>query len=254
MAKHSAVQIISGKGGAGDAMNIFICDDSAEHTSLCKKTIQQLSLRHDVHAKIKTFPSGEAMLFEAEDAYATLDLIYLDIHMPGMDGLETAKRLREIGYLGDIVFFTVSPDFAIAGYDVNALHYVVKDKTSEAKFEEIFLRAYERKQRRESEVLVLTCAGESRCIPVEKIRYFEIQQRIVTVVYDDDRFEFYSTMMRLEEQLFNRGFVRTHKSFLVSKRFIRSIDSTRVLLDTGKELPVGKRYYAESLASIGVAS
>ncbi len=52
--------------------------------------------------------------------------------------------------------------------------------------------------------------------------------------------------MRLEEQLFNRGFGRTHKSFLVSKRFIRSIDSTRVLLDTGEELPVGKRYYAES--------
>ncbi len=235
-------------------MNIFICDDNAEQSSLCKQAISRLAHRHNVHAKIKAFPSGEALLFEAEDAYATLDLVYLDIHMPGLNGMDTAKRLREIGFLGDIVFFSVSPDFAIAGYDVSALHYVVKDKTSDEKFEEIFLRACERKQRRESEVLVLTCAGESRCIPVEDIRYFEIQQRIVTVVYANERFEFYSTMMRLEEQLFNRGFVRTHKSFLVSKRFIRSIDSTRVLLDTGEELPVGKRYYADSLASIGVAS
>ncbi|MEA4915167.1 MAG: LytTR family DNA-binding domain-containing protein [Christensenella sp.] len=235
-------------------MNIFICDDNAEQTSLCKQAIQLLSKKHGVHAKVKTFPSGEALLFEAEDQYATLDLVYLDIHMPGLNGMETAKRLREIGFPGDIVFFTVSPDFAIAGYDVSALHYVVKEKTSDEKFEEIFLRACERKSRRESEVLVLTCAGESRCIPLEDIRYFEIQQRIVTVVYAKERFEFYSTMMRLEEQLFNRGFVRTHKSFLVSKRFIRSIDSTRVLLDTGEELPVGKRYYAESLASIGVAS
>ena len=235
-------------------MIIFICDDNAEQSSLCKQAISRLAHRHNVHAKIKTFPSGDALLFEAEDVYATLDLVYLDIHMPGLNGMDTAKRLREIGYLGDIVFFTVSPDFAIAGYDVSALHYVVKDKTSDEKFEEIFLRACERKARRESEVLVLTCAGESRCIPVEDIRYFEIQQRIVTVVYADERFEFYSTMMRLEEQLFNRGFVRTHKSFLVSKRFIRSIDSTRVQLDTGEELPVGKRYYADSLASIGVAS
>jgi DNA-binding LytR/AlgR family response regulator len=47
-------------------------------------------------------------------------------------------------------------------------------------------------------------------------------------------------MMRMEEQLFNKGFVRTHKSFQVSKRYIRSIDSARVLLDTGEELPVGK--------------
>ena len=235
-------------------MKIYICDDSPEHISLCKKTLAHLSGRHGVHTSIKTFPSGEALLFEAEDAYASLDLIYLDIRMPGLNGLETAKRLREIGYLGDIVFFTGTPDFAIEGYDVSALHYVVKDKTSAEKFEEIFLRAYARKQRRESEVLVLTCAGESRCVPVEEIRYFEIQQRIVTVYYGGDRFEFYSTMLRLEEQLFDKGFVRTHKSFLVGKRFIRSIDSTRVLLDTGEELPVGKRYYAESLASIGAAS
>jgi two-component system response regulator AlgR len=235
-------------------MNIFICDDNAEQSSLCKQAILRLSRQHGVHAKIKAFPSGDAMLFEAEDAYATLDLVYLDIHMPGQDGMETAKRLREIGYLGDIVFFTVSPDFAIAGYDVSALHYMVKNKTTDEKFEEIFLRACERKARRESEVLVLTCAGESRCIPVEDIRYFEIQQRIVTVVYAKERFEFYSTMMRLEEQLFNRGFVRTHKSFLVNKRYIHSIDSARVLLDSGEELPVGKRYYADSLASIGAAS
>lgn len=204
--------------------------------------------------KIRTFPSGEALLFEAEDAFASVDLVYLDIRMPGPDGLETAKRLRDMGYVGDIVFFTVTPDFAIAGYDVSALHYVVKDQTSAEKFEEIFLRALARKQRRESEVLVLTCAGESRCVPLESIRYFEIQQRIVTVYYDEEQFEFYSTMMRMEEQLFNKGFVRTHKSFLVSKRYIRSIDSARVLLDTGEELPVGKRYYAESLKSIGAAS
>jgi len=234
-------------------MNIFICDDSAEHSSLCKKTLLRLSEQHGVHVRIKTFPSGEALLFEAEDAFATLDLIYLDIRMPGPDGLETAKRLRALGYLGDIVFFTVCADYAIAGYDVSALHYVLKEQTSAEKFEEIFLRACERKQRRESEVLVLTCAGESRCVPVESIRYFEIQQRIVTVVYDAERFEFYSTMMRIEEQLFDKGFVRTHKSFLVSKRYIRSIDSTRVLLDTGEALPVGKRYYAESLRSIGAA-
>ena len=235
-------------------MNIFLCDDSADQLSLCKKTLTQLTGKHDVHASIKAFPSGEALLFEAEDSYTTLDLVYLDIRMPGLNGLETAKRLRQIGYLGDIVFFTYTPDFAIDGYDVSALHYVLKEQTSSEKFEEIFLRACERKQRRESEVLVLTCAGESRCIPIEDIRYFEIQQRIVTVYYGGERFEFYSTMLRLEEQLFNKGFVRTHKSFLVSKRFIHSIDSAHVLLDTGEELPVGKRYYAESLASIGVAS
>ena len=98
-----------GKDGVYKTMNIFICDDSAEQVSLCKKTLLSLASQHGVHASIKTFPSGEALLFEAEDSYATLDLIYLDIRMPGLNGIETAKRLREIGYLGDIVFFTFTP-------------------------------------------------------------------------------------------------------------------------------------------------
>lgn len=232
-------------------MNVCICDDCAAHIAHCKDALKNASERLGVSLLTREYSSGDAFLFAAEDLLSSIDIVYLDIHMPGTDGLETAKQLRALGYGGDIVFFTVSADYAVDGYDVSALHYIVKNATSDQKFGEIFSRACERKKRRESELLVLTCAGESRCIPLDSIRYFEITQRIVTVYYDDERFEFYSTISRMEEQLFSKGFLRTHKSFLVNKRYLRSVDSSRVLLDDGKELPVGKRYYSENLKNLG---
>lgn len=233
-------------------MNIYICDDCAAHAERCRKMLLQFAGKNGIKIKVTTFTTSDAFLFQSEDSLTLIDLVYLDIHMPGMNGIAVAQQLRALGFAGDVVFYTVCPEYAIEGYDVSALHYVVKGQTTNEKFEEIFLRAYKQKQRRECEVLVLTCAGESRCIPIETIRYFEIQQRIITVYYEKNHFEFYSTMMRMEEQLFQKGFIRTHKSFLINKRYIRAINKNDVVLDNSKTLPVGKRYYADSLRMLGV--
>lgn len=223
-------------------MNILICDDCAEHAALCEARVTALAKKRGILLNTRIFPTGDALLFEAEDLLASTDLLYLDIHMPGTDGVLAALKLRQMGYAGDIVFYTVSRDRAIDGYDADALHYIVKGATTDEKFEEVFEKALSRKQRREREMLVLTCAGESRCIPIEDIRYFEIELRIVTAYYSGASFEFYSTMMRMEEQLYGKGFVRTHKSFLVNRRYIRSMDANELVLETGERLPVGKSY------------
>ena len=239
-------------GKRAGTMNIYICDDCAAHAERCRKMLLRLAGKNGIRIKVAVFSSSDAFLFQSEDSLSSIDLVYLDIHMPGMDGIAVAQKLRAMGFAGDVVFYTVSPEYAIEGYDVSALHYVVKGRTTNEKFEEIFLRAYKQKRRRECEVLILTCAGESRCIPIESIRYFEIRQRIITVYYEKDHFEFYSTMMRMEEQLFQKGFIRTHKSFLVNKRCIRSINKNDVVLDSKEVLPVGKRAYADSLRMLGV--
>lgn len=231
-------------------MNIYICDNCVEHALMCKKKVMQFAQKYNIQLKTRVFYQGSTMLFEIENSFANIDLIYLDIQMPETDGMQTAISLRKMGYIGDIVFYSISPDYAIAGYDVSALHYVVKNVTTDEKFEEIFHRAYRRKQRRKQDILVLSCAGENRCIPISEIFYFEVNLRILTVHYSKDSFEFYSTIMRMEEQLFEKGFVRTHKSFLINTQWIRSIDYKNVILNTGEILPVGRKYYAEALKQI----
>ena len=232
-------------------MNVFICDNSAEQATICENKLMRLAQKCDLRLKTKVFPTGDALLFEAEPMLGHIDLIYLDIQMSGTNGLQTASKLRQMGFLGDIIFYTFDAGHAIDGYDVSALHYVIKDITSDQKFDEIFWRAFDRKQHREQEMLILTCAGESRCIPLQDIFYFEVNQRIVTIHYTKGSFEFYSTMMRMEEQLYGKGFVRSHKSFLVNLRWIRAVDSNKVTLDNEESLPVGKKYYADNLKNLG---
>lgn len=232
-------------------MNIFLCDSCAAQAEVCENKLIQLARRHDIRLKTRVFPSGDALLFEAEAMLAHIDLIYLDIHLSGMDGVQTASKLREMGFEGDIVFYTFDTDRAIDGYDVSALHYMIKDATNDQKYEEIFQRALRHKRRREQEMLVLTCAGESRCLPLQDILYFEVTLRIITVHHTKGSFEFYSTLARMEEQLYGKGFLRVHKSFLVNMRYIRTVDSYQVVLDNGKSLPVGKKYYSNNLRNLG---
>ena len=234
----------------GKYMNIFICDNNAKQAAICENKLMKLAQKYDIQLKIKVFPSGDALLFESESILEHIDLIYLDIHIPGTNGLQTASKLRKMDYLGDIVFYTFDTNHAIDGYDVAALHYMIKDSISEQKFEDVFMRAFNRKQNRKQEMILLTCAGESRYIPLQDIFYFEINKRIITVNYIKGTFEFYSTMARMEEQLFGKGFVRSHKSFLVNLHHVRSIDSSKIILENEESLPVGKKYYSDNLKDI----
>ena len=78
-----------------------------------------------------------------------------------------------------------------------------------------------------------------------EIRYFEIMQKIVTVYYSDTSFEFVSTMGKLENLLFAKGFVRISRSYMVSTKYIASFSYDKVIMADGTELPVGRKYYKD---------
>lgn len=87
---------------------------------------------------------------------------------------------------------------------------------------------------------MFTCAGESRNVPLEDIQYFEVKHNIITVYYQKEKFEFYSTIGKLEDQLQKKGFIRIHRSFMVAKKFIRQASYTELELTNGTLLPVGQ--------------
>lgn len=229
-------------------MKVFICDNDSRYAQECKKSVEKVAAKHSIDVDIFMYPSGRQMLFN-ERLLADVDLIYLEEGVPGMSGMETARELRELKIPADIVFYTADESIARCGYDVEALHVVLKDDTSDAKFEEIFLKAALRCRRRREEFLLLSCAGEHRNICISDIRYFEVKNRIVSVVYDTNnnrrqpkRFDFYSTLSRIEEKLFGRGFVRIHRSYLVRKNLIANVSAQTVELASGEVLPIGRAY------------
>lgn len=226
-------------------MYILICDDNREDRNCCREQIVKLWGDPQDPLAIEEFASGEELLFRMEDIYSQVDLIYLDIVMSGADGLAVARKLRDLGYLGEIVFFSGTGDYAVRGYDYDALNYIVKGKTTENRFYDILRRAQKRRADRERDVILLNCAGEKRCIALDAIRYFEIIKRVITVHYGrGETFEFYSTMGKLEEELAGKDFIRTHKSFLVNRRYLAKITVRSVTMQDGTQLPAGQRYAA----------
>ncbi|MDD3338946.1 MAG: LytTR family DNA-binding domain-containing protein [Lachnospiraceae bacterium] len=223
-------------------MRIIICDDDRMFSNKCSEMLEHYRARTQKELLIEYCVSGEELLFKIEDAITDIDLIYMDIDLAHMDGMKAAVSLRSAGYTGDIVFYTFHRKYAIAGYDVEALHYMIKDDISQEKFDEILKRAMARKDKKEQETIVLTCRGETRCVPLREIKYFEIQARIVTIHYEQQSFEFYTTMGKLEERMYGKGFVRIHKSYLVNRDYIGKLTTKKCCLRDGTELPAGSRY------------
>ena len=173
----------------------------------------------------------------------TPDIIYLDIVMPEMLGTEVAAKIRSLGLMCEIIFLTSTAKYVFSAFDVDATNYIVKNEMDDNKFEQIFIKTVAKVKKKQQEIITFSRAGEVRAIPVSEIHYFEVRNYIVTVYYTDDSFEFYSTLGKIEDTLLNRGFIRVHKSFLVSKLYIRKVSRQTIILADGKTIPVGRSYW-----------
>lgn len=223
-------------------MRVFICIPDSEERAFCRKRIYLLSKTEGMDLtihEVKTTEIGESYFdfIDLDDA----DLIYIGVDS-SFNGINVAKSIRKAGINAVLVFFTRLKEAVFEAFDVEALHYLVDGRVSVAKFDEVFRKAVSRAESRMQASIILNCAGEQRKIIISQIYYFEVFNRIVTVYYRDGSFEFYSTLSRLEDSLARRGFVRVHRAYLVSERYIASIKQKEITLLNGTTIPVGGKY------------
>lgn len=223
-------------------MNIIICDTDKAKRSYCKERILQVSAENKIPVTVSSQETGEQVLFNVAENGETA-IVYIDVSLVDMDGIKFAEKLRKEQEDIDIVFFTEDKSRVFEAFDVDALHYLVKNEISTDKFDEVFLKAINRARRNLDEKMIFSCAGEYRRVSVADIKYFEVMNRIITVHYNDESFEFYSTISKIEEALFNRGFHRTHRSFLVAEKYIETASKNEVKLIDGTVIPVGRHYW-----------
>ena len=223
-------------------MRVVICIPDSEEREFCRRRINELSKIDGITVTVNVVNTKDT-----RDSYldlvdfADVDVIYIGYNR-SFDGIEVAKAGREAGMNAVIVFFTRFTDAVFDAFDVEALYYLVNGKTSAAKFDEAFRKAISKAESRIQESIVLSCAGEQRRIIVSHIYYFEVFNRIITVHYRDGTFEFYSTLSRLEDSLLRRGFIRVHRAYLVSKRYIATYKRNEITLTDGTVIPVGGKY------------
>lgn len=220
-------------------LKIAICDDSAADQSYVLNLTKQWAAEAGHEVRIDVFSSAEGFLFHyAEEK--DYDLLLLDIEMGGMDGVSLAKRVRKENEGVQIVFITGFPDFIAEGYEVSALHYLMKPVRAET-LSRVLEKAAANLGKVERSV-ILTVGGEAVRIAVSDIFYIEAFAHFCCVHTKREEFEVRLSISELEKML-GAGFIRTHRSYVVGIACIRRISKTDVLLDSGDRVPLSRGNY-----------
>lgn len=237
-------------------LKIAICDDNSKERSFFYSQCVKLKEVIGIDVKVKEYENGESLLFDMEDPAiaSSVDIVLLDIHMPGRDGMQAASKLREYGYIGEIVFVTKSNSHWRQAFDVKAFNYLTKDEDLEERFMKVFEEAANEALQKRGKVLFFSSVGESRAIEIKSISHFTVDMHWVTVHYtkgtSQSSFQFMSTLVKIMDMTVGEGFVRTYRSCLVNKLYMDRLVNGELVLTNGFKTPVSRRYMTEVKAAL----
>ena len=187
---------------------------------------------------LKTFPSSEAFLFAREESKKT-EMLLLDIEMGAMNGVELAKELRQVqkDTMLQLVFITGFPDFIAEGYEVDALHYLIKPVVP-AKLFSVLDKAVTNLAKVEKHLRV-TYDRRMDFIPLSKIYYIEAQRQYVLIHAEDGEYRMKTSLAETKGAL-DEYFFQCQRSFLVNLRYVAQVKNNCGILKNGIEVPIGR--------------
>lgn len=218
--------------------NIAICEDSDTDRQYIAGLTECWSAKAGYVVKVSEFASAEQFLFHYAEK-KDYDILLLDIEMGEMDGVTMAKKLRQENDTIQIVFVTGYSDYISEGYDVAALHYLMKPVKKE-KLLEVLDRAVEKLTKNEK-VLNLEAGGEMMRIPIRQIRYADVYGNYVTI-HAEEEIRVKMTLGDLEKELDDR-FYRVGRSVIINLTRISRVTRTEIRLNSDERLPLPRGAY-----------
>lgn len=229
-------------------LRIGICDDVYDaRLVLCSALERALEARH-IQGQFFEFSSGEGLLGWLEHHAGELDLVFLDMEMGELDGMETARRLRAADAGLQLVFVTGYADHVFDGYSVGALGYLLKPPTAE-QLEAVLDRAQAALVRDLDRAYICRSGDIRYRIPIANILYFVSDRRQVTCVTEGRDYTFYGKLDGVAEEV-GDGFVRIHQRYLVRSGAVDRIEGSEVVLRDGQRLPVSRSCQQSALLAL----
>ncbi len=224
-------------------MKIAVIEDEKAHRDLLVRYLEKWCVEQGRQVTVEEFVSGEAFWFRYEET-GDFDLLFIDIQMPGMNGMELARKVRSRSRDIVIVFTTGISDYLEEGYEVEALHYLIKPLSRE-KVEKCLEKAL---QRRKREAFVTLHTGEAVLkISQESINYVEARGRKCCIgrAGEQGALEVKEGFSEMEKLLPEGEFVKCHRSFLCRLGNIHHIAREDIFFDDGSSIPVSRRLWQQ---------
>ncbi len=230
-------------------LKIAICDDEKPIRDYIEKCVREV----DPDALVSQYSDASDMVSASFDA----DILFLDIQMPGMDGMKAARILRTMGNKTILVFVTAVEEYVFQAFDVGAVQYIVKpfgrDKLVETIKKAVDL-ANERRgintimeNKNGSEngrSFLIKSGGVNRTVALTDVTYAEVlEHRIILHMKDRKQIEYYGKMSDLEK-VAGDDFFRVHRAYLINLSYVKSYDAKTATV-LGDEIPVARGKYQD---------
>ncbi|MGX8795096.1 LytR/AlgR family response regulator transcription factor [Fusibacter sp. JL298sf-3] len=222
---------------------ILICDDNPYDLQFLYDKVAAYAIQAKLQVEILKYQDPERMLFNCESQWATYDIVLLDVVFSSTTGIDIAKMIKRVNPMMNIIFVSYTKAYVFDALDVFPTHYILKEKLYEDKLFEVLDRTFRTIEHRKNRMFIAKMGEETRVIEIQKILYFEVYKRRVSVKTDDGHvFTFYHTLEKVADELADAGFVRCHRSTLVNLSKIIKITSGTVVLSNGEALAVGRKF------------
>ena len=216
-------------------IHIAICDDEKYMSDHIKTLVSDFFRKKNREIRLRTFSSGEELL----SGGGQIDICFLDIQMKGMDGMETARRLRADKFQGFLIFITVLKEMVFSSFEVQAYDYLLKP-VEEKQFEKTMERLYASMRSVGEDSMLIQKGYEARIVQKDEIIFCEIiDRKIYLNLASGEVLDYYEQIENLETKL-GSHFFRCHRSYLINLRHLKGYKRGVAYMDNGREVPVSR--------------
>ncbi|MCI8490315.1 MAG: response regulator transcription factor [Lachnospiraceae bacterium] len=216
-------------------VHIAVCDDEAYMSDQIQKMASDFFRSKNVETAILQFSSGTELLKYKKP----IDILFLDIQMEDLDGMETARKLRKRKFQGFLIFITVLKELVFQSFEVQAFDYLVKP-VEEGQFQKTMERLFSSMKQAGEANLLIQKGYESHIISLEEIVFCEIiDRKIYLHLASSGVIDYYDRIEHLEARL-GSSFFRCHRSYLINLKYLKSYKNGIAYMEGGKEIPVSR--------------
>ena len=222
-------------------MKIAICDDDSQELNRISSFIDTYKRIRNVPLIYSTFLSAAELVSKvSSEGY---NILFLDILMPGINGMQAAHEIRSIDAEVKIVFLTTSPEFAVESYEVKAYDYILKPVSKDKLFS-LLDAVFAEEQMLMEGLTIKTQSGIARIL-FSRLAFVEIMnKKLYFNMADNSVQEVTSSLAAFEEKLLARSeFVKVHRSYIVNLWQVSELRSNEIITNSGKTVPVSRLLY-----------